>query len=137
MDPIYAHLVPVFVAEAEGRLADWQGALAELRRGVETRKATERLHRAVHSITGNAAMLGIPALAALARDVERVTHALQTHPGSADVATCQALDRACDTVAGMVALVGAGGHPLSELELSERLARLAERLRSDANAEEM
>jgi chemotaxis protein histidine kinase CheA len=135
MDPIYSHLVPVFVAEAEGRLDDWQRALEELRRGPAAPETVEQLHRAVHSITGNAAMLGISALAALAREVEQVTQALRTRRGAVDATTLAALAHACDVVTGMVAIAAAGGHPVGELGLSEQLARLATRLGDAATTE--
>jgi two-component system chemotaxis sensor kinase CheA len=128
MDPIYSHLVPVFVAEAEDRLDEWRRSLAELRRGPATLETVERLHRAVHSITGNAAMLGISALAALARDVERATQAMRTRCGRVDAAALALLSQACDVVTGMVAIAAAGGHPVGEMGLSEGLTRLAARL---------
>lgn len=130
MDPFYAHLIPVFVAEADGRLAEWQRALAAFERGAGTVEVAEAMHRAVHSLTGNAAMLGVSPLAGLARDAERVTQVLRTHPGRADAEAVRLLGHACDVVAGMIATAAAGGHPVGELEISERLAALAARLQA-------
>ena len=67
---LYRRMLPLFVEEAERKLEAMYDAIATLAIAPGDAEARSAIARAIHTIKGNAAMLGLCAIAATAERVE-------------------------------------------------------------------
>ena len=72
MNDLFARLLPVFLMEAEQRLEEMDDALGALAKDPVDAAACLRLARALHTIKGNAAMMGLEPLADAAHAAEQL-----------------------------------------------------------------
>ena len=68
---MYSRMLPVFLEEAEAKLREMDRAIAALASDHGDAAARGALGRAVHTLRGNAAMLGLSAIVRAAEDIER------------------------------------------------------------------
>ena len=83
---VYRRLLPVFIAEAEERLDAMFGAIGTLATAPDDAEARRVLARAVHTIKGNAAALGLAGIVGTAEDMERRWPILGGAPSTASFA---------------------------------------------------
>src|SRR5574342_1385100 len=73
-----AELIPIFSAESEENLRDMELRFVQLESTPGDQETLQAIFRAAHTIKGNAASLGFPALARFAHGVEDVLDQLRT-----------------------------------------------------------
>src|SRR4029453_2307972 len=73
-----AELLQIFSAESEENLRDMEVAFVQLETTPQDEETLQTIFRAAHTIKGNAASLGFPALAKFAHGVEDVLDGLRT-----------------------------------------------------------
>jgi len=73
-----AELLQIFSAESEENLRDMEVAFVQLETTPQDEETLQAIFRAAHTIKGNAAGLGFPALAKFAHGVEDVLDGLRT-----------------------------------------------------------
>ena len=81
MEPSYidrADLLQIFIAESEENLREMEVAFVQLESSPQDEETLQAIFRAAHTIKGNAAGLGFPALAKFAHGVEDVLDGLRT-----------------------------------------------------------
>jgi two-component system chemotaxis sensor kinase CheA len=81
MEPNYidrADLLQIFIAESEENLREMEVAFVQLESSPQDEETLQAIFRAAHTIKGNAAGLGFPALAKFAHGVEDVLDGLRT-----------------------------------------------------------
>ena len=81
MEPNYidrADLLQIFIAESEENLREMEVAFVQLESSPQDEETLQAIFRAAHTIKGNAASLGFPALARFAHGVEDVLDQLRT-----------------------------------------------------------
>jgi two-component system, chemotaxis family, sensor kinase CheA len=81
VDPMnidHAELIPIFIAESEENLREMELAFVQLETTPGDEETLQAIFRAAHTIKGNAASLGFPALAKFAHGVEDVLDRLRT-----------------------------------------------------------
>jgi two-component system, chemotaxis family, sensor kinase CheA len=81
MEPSFidrAELIQIFSAESEENLRDMELAFVQLESSPQDEETLQAIFRAAHTIKGNAAGLGFPALAKFAHGVEDVLDGLRT-----------------------------------------------------------
>jgi two-component system, chemotaxis family, sensor kinase CheA len=112
VDPEFADLVPVFVAEARTRLEKLTTLAGRLS---EDPSLTREIRRELHTLKGAGRMLRLTALAEVCHAAES---AIQQAPQDLD----RMLTRVADGLAGMVDTIAAGGEPVSDTALLRLLA---------------
>jgi two-component system, chemotaxis family, sensor kinase CheA len=112
MDPDLADLVPVFVAEARGRLEKLATLVARL---PEDPSTTREIRRELHTLKGAGRMLRLAAVA-------EVCHAAETAIQQGPPELERLLTRVVDGLAGMVDSIAAGNDPGSDAALLRLLA---------------
>lgn len=73
-----AELLQIFTAESEENLRDMEVSFVQLESAPQDEETLQAIFRAAHTIKGNAAGLGFPALAKFAHGVEDVLDGLRT-----------------------------------------------------------
>ncbi len=87
---LYRRMLPVFVAEAEQRLDTMHEATGMLALAPNDGVARDAIARAVHTIKGNAAMLGLSAIVRAAERLERAWPITAGSHGTAAIADLHA-----------------------------------------------
>lgn len=107
---LYRRMLPVFVAEAEQKLDAMYDAIATLAIVPEDAEARRAVARAVHTIKGNAAMLG---LAAIADTAERAESRWPIAAGAPTTQALAELHAARCALRDLVREAAADGHALA------------------------
>src|SRR5689334_11245678 len=123
-----AELIQIFSAESEGNLREMELAFVQLESSPGDEETLQAIFRAAHTIKGNAASLGFPALAKYAHGVEDVLDRLRTGSTTLTTPLATLLLRSVD---GLRQLIEAAVNDRDELR-SEHL-ELLEDLKMEAD----
>lgn len=87
---LYRRMLPLFIDEAETKLRVIYDAITALALGPSNERARQDLARAVHTIKGNAAMLGLGAIVDACERMERGWPIAQARQSTAQLAALHA-----------------------------------------------
>ena len=118
-----AELLQIFTAESEENLRDMEVSFVQLESAPQDEETLQAIFRAAHTIKGNAAGLGFPALAKFAHGVEDVLDGLRTGAMVLTTPLATILLRTVDALRQLVAAAVKGADELlpEHLELLEDL----------------
>ena len=118
-----AELLQIFTAESEENLRDMEVSFVQLESAPQDEETLQAIFRAAHTIKGNAAGLGFPALAKFAHGVEDVLDGLRTGAMVLTTPLATILLQTVDALRQLVAAAvkGADGLLPEHLELLEDL----------------
>jgi two-component system chemotaxis sensor kinase CheA len=127
MDPMYidrAEILQIFSAESEENLREMELAFVQLESTPDDAETLQAIFRAAHTIKGNAAGLGFPALARFSHTVEDVLDGLRTGTNVLTTPLATALLQAVDVLRQLVTAAVNGSDQLlpEHLEVLEELA---------------
>ena len=118
-----AELLQIFTAESEENLRDMEVSFVQLESAPQDEETLQAIFRAAHTIKGNAAGLGFPALAKFAHGVEDVLDGLRTGAMALTTPLATILLQTVDALRQLVAAAVKGADELlpEHLELLEDL----------------
>ncbi len=124
-EEIRQKLLPRFRETTADRVEKIQGALLEIERGRATAELREELARELHTLKGEARMMGFGGISTVVHAAEDLLKATGEKQG------VDALLGACDAILPMLDAPAEGGDAAELTKLAERLAELVKRFKVD------